>query len=106
MYIADGVDYIGVSEVLVFPVGSDMSTEMEFTFTVINDNLCDGDENVMLEGANLCNRGTFSGGAQVIITDDDGKWHHCMSTFDDDYLMSVHSVNLIFKGIYRNKTYF
>ena len=62
-----------MSEDLVFAAGSNMNTEMEFTFTVINDNLCDGDENVMLEGSNLCNRGSFTGGAQVVITDDDGK---------------------------------
>ena len=73
IYIADGVDYFGVSEDLVFAASSDMNTEREFTFTVVNDNLCEGDETVALEGSNLCNRGTFAGGALVVITDDDGK---------------------------------
>ena len=62
-----------MSEDLVFPADSNINTVMEFTFTVINDNLCEDDENVLLEGSNLCNRGTFAGGSQVVITDEDGK---------------------------------
>ena len=66
-----------MSEDLVFVAGSDMNTEVEFTFPIVNDNLCEGDENIRLEGSSLCNRGTFVGGALVVITDDDGKWCCC-----------------------------
>ena len=66
-----------MSTVLTFNAGSNVTTEKPFSFTVIDDSLCEGDENVRLRGSIVSptDRGDFVGDTLVTITDDDGKWH-------------------------------
>ena len=62
-------------EDLIFAAGSAFNSEEDFTFTIIDDQLCESAENILLDGSVLSpsDRGTFVGGSSVIINDNDGK---------------------------------
>ena len=78
-----------MSTALTFDAGSDMTTEEPFSFTVIDEILCEDDESVRLRGSIVspAGRGDFVGDALVTITNDDSKWHSKVSVAYCSYLV-------------------